>query len=605
MTGTVYSPQRLFAIVLAAALAVGTAWPALGASIAERLKNTERVHIEIDGVSREIADNVRGYLTLSRYVERTDLTDTQVRRLADRAVDEAADALRPFGYYAPTIRSRTSRDGEEWIVRLKITPGDPVLMQNVDVQLTGPGASEAELLAVVSTNPLKPGTRLDHPTYERLKTDLMRAALSLGYLDAKLTRRELVVDPPALEASAYVTLETGGRYRFGEITIEQDVIDDALLSRYVRFSPGKPFSNENVRATQYALEDSNYFSSVTVNPGLRDPETLLVPVTISGEPIKANRYTVSFGYGTDTQLRGRFAWDNRRINTLGHHSRVELTASAVNQQALARYIIPVGDPALEKIEFVGGYINEQLGDVDSERWILSAALTQALGKWQRVLFVTLNDETSTFPDGTQTEALLLIPGISYASQPPNFLTGWVRDSAYYAELTGSPATLGSDASYLRFYGRAEKVWSIGEPWYLRLRGELGTSWVDDFSELPASQRFFAGGDRNVRGFALDSLSPPPDPPPADGKNAKKGVGGEHKLVGSIEFERDFPRNIRGAVFFDTGNAFNDWHDPKLEYSVGVGIRWRLPMLLIGLDVAQPLSEEGKKPRVHLNITQVL
>jgi translocation and assembly module TamA len=604
VTRAFHLSQRRFAVALAAALALAIAWPALGASITDRLKKSDRIHIEIDGVDRAIADNVRGYLTLTRYVERTDLTDSQVRRLADRAVDEAADALRPFGYYAPTIRSRTSRDGNEWIVRLKVTPGEPVRMQDVDVQINGRGAEETELRAVASESPLKPGARLDHQAYEKLKTDLMRTALSLGYLDAKLTRRELVVDPPAHQASAHLTLETGGRYRFGAITIEQDAIDDALLSRYVRFAPGRPFSNEHIRATQYALEDSHYFSTVTVLPGERDPENLLVPVTISGEPNKRNRYAVSFGYGTDTQLRGNFAWDNRLINTRGHRSRVELTASAVDQEALARYMIPVGDPALEKLEFVGGYINEKLGDVDSERWEFTTGLTQAFGKWQRVLFVTLNDERSIYPDGTEDEALLLIPGFSYASQPPNFLTGWVRDSAYYAEISGSPSSLGSDASYLRFYGRAEKVFAIGPPWYMRLRGELGTSWVNDFSQLPASQRFFTGGDRTVRGFALDSLSPPPDPPPADGKDAKKGVGGEHKVVASIEFERDFPRNIRGAVFFDTGNAFNDWRTP-LEYSVGVGVRWKLPMLLIGLDVAQALSEDGKKPRIHLNITQVL
>jgi hypothetical protein len=29
------------------------------------------------------------------------------------------------------------------------------------------------------------------------------------------------------------------------------------------------------------------------------------------------------------------------------------------------------------------------------------------------------------------------------------------------------------------------------------------------------------------------------------------------------------------------------------------------MLMIGLDVAQALSEPGKRPRIHLNITQVL
>jgi translocation and assembly module TamA len=590
--------------VLAAALAVVMCATAPAASLTDRLKNTQRVRIEVDGVDRVIADNVRAYLTLSRYLERTDLTDEQVRRLADRAVDESADALRPYGYYEPRIRSRTSRDGDQWIVRLRITPGDPVIVTTVDVQLSGPGAGEPALVALAGASPMQPGARLEHTAYERLKTDLLRTALSLGYLDAKLTRRELVVDPQDRTASSYLTLETGGRYRFGEVRLEQDVIDDALLQRFVRFAPGRPFSNDSIRSTQYALEDSNYFSNVTITSGERDPETLLVPVTIRAEPIRRHRYSVSFGYGTDTELRGRFAWDNRRINTLGHRSRVELTASAVLQEALARYIIPIGDPALEKLEFVGGYINEQLGDVDSERWEATAGLNQAFGKWQRVLFLKLNDERSNFPDGSETQSLLLIPGFSYSTQPPNFLTGWVRDAAYYGEISGSPSTLGSDASYLRFYARAERVWPITEPWYVRLRGELGTSWVDDFSELPASQRFFTGGDRSVRGFALDELSPPADPPPADGKDSKKGVGGENKVVASIEIERDLPRNFRGAVFFDAGNAFNDWSTP-LEYSVGVGVRWRLPMLLIGIDVAQALSEDGKRPRLHLNITQVL
>jgi translocation and assembly module TamA len=601
------NPTRLplAAAALLTVLALCCGATAAAAGITERLRTTERVRIEIDGVEKQVADNVRGYLTLGRYVEREDLTDAQVRTLAYRAVDEAADALRPYGYYAPTIRSRTSRDGDRWIVRLRIDPGEPVRMEAVDVRIAGPGSDEPALVAIAPASALQPGARLDHTAYEKLKTDLMRGALGLGYLDAKLARRELVVNPPAHTASAHVELETGGRYRFGEVRVEQDAIDDALLQRYVRFAPGSVYSTDRIRSTQYALEDSNYFSTVTITPEERDAETLLVPVTIRAEPINRNRYSASFGYGTDTQLRGRFAWDNRRVNTRGHHSRVELTASAVLQEALARYIIPVGDPALEKLEFVGGYINEQLGDVDSERIEATAGLTQAMGQWQRVLFLQLVDERSGYPDGTETEDLLLIPGISYASQPPNFLTGWVRDAAYYFELSGSPSTLGSDASYLRFYSRAEKVWPLSEgPWYLRLRGELGTSWVNEFSELPASQRFFAGGDRSVRGFALDELSPPADPGQHPANDSNKGVGGEHKVVASVEFERDLPRNFRGAAFFDVGNAFNDWSTP-LEYSVGVGVRWKLPMLLIGLDVAQALSEDGKHPRVHLNITQVL
>jgi len=576
----------------------------LACAWAAQVGAADRIRIEIDGVDGAVADNVRGYLTLTRYAQRDDLTDTQVRKLADRAVDEAADALRPYGYYEPTVRSRTSRDDPQWIVRLRITPGQPVLMESVEVQISGPGSAESALAAVAPASSLKTGARLDHVAYEKLKTDLIRTALELGYLDASLKQRELLVDPPQRKATARLELETGGQYRFGDITIAQDFIDEALVMRFVRFKPGAVFSNERIRGTQYALEDSNYFSDVRVIAGRRDPATLTVPVRIEADRIKRNRYSVSLGYGTDTELRGRFAWDNRRVNSLGHRSRVELTGSSVLQEAIARYIVPFGDPALEKIEFSAGYVNEELGDVDSERLEATAGLTQAMGKWQRVLFAKLQNEKSNYPDGTAAEDLLLIPGISYASLPPNFLTGWMRDAAYYAELSGSPQTLGSDASYLRFYGRGEKVWPIGGPWYVRLRGELGTSWVNDFSELPASQRFFAGGDRSVRGFALDELSPPAEAggQPVDGSN--KGVGGEHKVVASIEIERDLPRNFRVAAFYDTGNAFNDWSTP-LEYSVGIGVRWKLPMLLIGLDLAQALSEPDRKPRVHLNITQVL
>ena len=587
-------PRRSGIAAAAAALLLALLPGAAGAA--------ETIRIVIEGVDRALADNVRSYLSLTRYAERTDLTDTQVRRLADRAVDEAADALRPFGYYDPQVRSRTVRDDATWIVRLRIKPGEPVLLGDVAIEVTGAGSGDGNLAQVIDASTVRSGARLDHPAWEKLKTDLLRTAIENGYLDAKLVTHVLEVDPPRRVADARLTLDTGGLYRFGKVTIEQDAINPEFLQGFVRFTEGKPFSGALVRSTQFALEDSYYFSSVTITPGERDPATLTVPITIHADRIKRDRYAASVGFGTDTGPRGQFTWDRRLVNDAGHRWRLQTTLSQVLQDVTFSYIIPVGDPALEKVEISTGYINQQLGGLDSERYELIVGLTQSLGQWQRVLFAQVNQEITRFPGNEDTRSLLLIPGISFATQPPNFLTGWVRDQAYYFELSGSPATLGSDASYLRFYARGERVWPIQGPWFLRLRGELGTSWVDDFSELPGSQRFFAGGDRSVRGFALDSLSPKdPNAPPGSGN---KGIGGRHKLVGSIEIERDLPRDLRGAVFFDTGNAFDDWNTP-LEYSVGVGIRLRLPMLLIGLDIAQALSEPGKKPRLHLNITQVL
>jgi translocation and assembly module TamA len=59
-----------------------------------------------------------------------------------------------------------------------------------------------------------------------------------------------------------------------------------------------------------------------------------------------------------------------------------------------------------------------------------------------------------------------------------------------------------------------------------------------------------------------------------------------------------------AAFYDIGNAFDKFGDP-LEYSVGLGFRWRLPAVTLGIDVAQPLSEPGASPRLHINFAPKL
>ena len=97
------------------------------------------------------------------------------------------------------------------------------------MQIDGPGAQDRELDRCRRDTAVKPGTRLDHTAYEALKASLMRTARDRGYLDATLTRRELVVNPTELTADARLTLETGGRYEFGAIEVEQDVDRRRLL----------------------------------------------------------------------------------------------------------------------------------------------------------------------------------------------------------------------------------------------------------------------------------------------------------------------------------------------------------------------------------------
>ena len=57
----------------------------------------------------------------------------------------------------------------------------------------------------------------------------------------------------------------------------------------------------------------------------------------------------------------------------------------------------------------------------------------------------------------------------------------------------------------------------------------------------------------------------------------------------MELIRDLPwKSLSVAVFGDVGNAFDSFGDP-LMYSVGVGVRLRLPVVSVGIDVAQALT----------------
>jgi translocation and assembly module TamA len=553
-----------------------------------------RIEIVIPDVTAAVANNVRTFLSLTRYADRDDVDAEVMARLQRRIVSETRDALEPLGYYEPEVAYEVQQDGKNWRVTLRITPGRPIRLSEVAVVASGPGAEERSVREIIEAQELKPGLRLNHGAYERVKGQLLRAAKNAGYLDARLTRHELLIDREARRANVAIELDTGARYHYGEIRVSQDVIEDAAMRRLLRMQTGDPYTLDSLLRTQYVLDDTLYFSSVDIDAGEVDREARTVPITVTAKPNRKHRYGASAGYGTDTEARGKFTWDNRRVNAKGHRFKLELLGSEPKQELAARYVIPVMDIALEKLEFTGAISEEELGDTLSERYEVGAGLTEVMGRWQRVLFLRVLNETSTVAGAEPEEDFLLIPGISYSTLPSYVVGARARPYFFYAELRGSPSTLGSDASFLQLRLEGERFFDLSALWRLRLRAELGASRVADFSQLPVSQRFFAGGDRSVRGFALNELSPTDE----EGNR----IGGENLATGTIEIMRALPRNFGVAAFFDAGNAFDSFSDPQLEYSAGVGVRYNIAVASFGVDIAQALSESGRSPRFHLYIS---
>jgi translocation and assembly module TamA len=430
----------------------------------------------------------------------------------------------------------------------------------------------------------------------------------------------MLVDLASHTARIRLAMETGPRYSFGATTITQRSLDEDLLRRYLRFRESDPYDATELLRTQFALDDSQYFSTVEVIAGEPDRANLLIPVDIRAEPNRRNRYSVGVGYATDSKARGTLSWENRRLNDRGHRMRAELKAAQIEQSFEARYVVPIGDPALEKFSLEARWARDDRGDLETRTLRLQPSVTHVLGDWQRVLSASLsNVETLTAATPTQPasrdSSLLVIPGISYASVPRGYLGEALFSRTFNAELRGSAAALGAPTEFLQLKVEAEKVFHLAPKWNTYLRGQLGTTWVSETTKLPGTERFFAGGDRSVRGFGYNDLSP------LDDGGAK--IGGRHLFTGSAELIRDLPRNLALALFVDVGNAFDDFGDP-LQYSAGIGVRFRLPVVSVGIDLAQPLTNPRCRsatpdprcrtepgfdsldgPRLHLNFSPKL
>lgn len=115
-------------------------------------------------------------------------------------------------------------------------------------------------------------------------------------------------------------------------------------------------------------------------------------------------------------------------------------------------------------------------------------------------------------------------------------------------------------------------------------GTVGPQVVRD---LPAAERFFAGGDTTIRGYALDSIGTPATIS-ADG--FPQGGGGD--LILNAELRAPIHGPFGAVVFIDGGNVFprpSDLDLSQLLGSVGFGGRYRSPIGPIRVDIGFKLK----------------
>ncbi|MGZ8216551.1 autotransporter assembly complex protein TamA [Methylomagnum sp.] len=546
------------------------------------------VVVKIEGLPEPLEKNVRALLTLAG--ETADATPERIHLAEDRAPKEIRAALEPFGYYRPKIETAAvARRDDNWQAEYRIDPGPPIKLTAVDVRLFGEAANTPEMRALAEKFPLKPGDTLDHTLYEKGKSALQDQAAELGFFDARLTAHEILVDLDPYAAQIHLRLESGRRYRFGPISFNETPLDADLPRRYLHFAPGDPYRASAVLALQKSLLGSGYFSQVDVTPKPEQAKDNTAPVRVDLGMAPRNRYDVGAGYGTDTGPRLSLGYRNRYVNGYGHTFQANARLSLIWNELNAVYAIPLADPEKDQLAFTAksGFEDTVAGRAK----VIRAGVRHSTTRWglRETLALDFLRENFTIAGVNQTTHLL-IPGVNYiwlSSDDPIYPDqGFRLDGT----LSGAWEGLGSDASLIRLRINAKGVYSFDADDRLIARAQWGELATNDFDRLPLSQRFYAGGDQSVRGYRLNEISP------VNGFGQR--VGGQHLMVGSLEYNRTVYGDWGMAVFADVGHVYNKLSEP-LKLGVGAGVRWRSPVGPVRLDIGVPLSSALDVVQVHL------
>jgi len=570
--------------------------------------------VDIHGATDEMRRNVRLALSLADALGE-EVSDWRLAYLLRVAEDEARQALEPFGYYAPTI-SLTHSGQDEITVDITIEPGEPVRVGQSDIAITGAGADDPVLQHDLAGFAPAPGAIFNHADYEASKLRISRALAERGYFDAGYSSHQVSISRAGQRADIDLAWNSGERYKMGEATFTQTipVIGERVLSKLVHWQPGQDYHQQRLDELRSALRRLDYFSQIDIDTPLDQAQERQIPVNITLAPAKRTVYTTGVSYGTDSGSGFRLGMERRYVNLRGHKLGLQLDHTQNRKSLTAQYRIPAfawrdGWYTLR----AQGY-DEKTNYIETRRMELtisrSAEYSPALNLVASVHTLRERWATDIDFDSTGRNPRYRRANFSYPSLradysrlddrlfPRRGLVGTLR-------LRSGIDGVVSDASFVQLHARATRFFGLGEWTRLITRGEFGYTWTNALTDMPPSLRFYAGGDRSIRGYDFREVGPRLVRFEPDGSGGWRQVsfyalGAKNVATGSIELEHYFRSDWGAAIFADGGSAF-DGTTPNWHTGVGIGLRWKSPVGPLRLDIARGLNRPDSPFTLGLGI----
>ncbi len=400
----------------------------------------------------------------------------------------------------------------------------------------------------------------------------------------------VILDKRAFVGEVIYDVDLGKDAVFGDVIFEgQEKVETEYINRLVPWQKGDCFDRVQIQDFRAKLLRTGLFSSADVILPDAPLEDTTVPVTFKLKERAHRSISIGATYYTDEGAGTVFEWAHR--NFFGHAETVEASLNLSQQEQSVSVVFnkPYFLREDQSLSLNAGFGREDLEAYEELSFDVGAAINRQFtpdlkgssGVQLTISEVDDNGDVKTYGLVSFPQSLIF----DNRDDTLNPRKGW----RLRGQVEPFVDVLGQADPFFKTEAAARTYIDLGlDPdLVLAFRAEAGSILGATNFDIPASERFYAGGGSSVRGFGFQELGPLND----DGDP----TGGRSVVTVSSELRFKITDTIGAAAFVDAGTvsqeAFPDFDN--FAVGAGAGLRYFTGFGPLRFDVAVPLNQKDE------------
>ncbi len=574
--------------------------------------------VEIKGVEND--ELVKAIKASSNLVQlaKTPLLRTSILIHRGRSDEKRIqNVLKSFGYFSGKIQIEIAGHSIQNIlpsqisasesskVEIIIATGTVFLFDKIKIQgIDHPGLEDL-------SPALKKGDVAKGRAVLDAERELLARAKLAGYPHVRIGKRSLRVNRNKNTMDVVLTVLPGRSVLLGDINIQGlEQVERNFIFNRIPWKYGDRYEPGVLERFRSDLSGLDLFSSIKI--AVPEPtestehteEPQLTPVNIN---VKERQFRY-FGFGGDfstTDGLGMNAfWGHR--NFFGRGEKLKVTGrlarigqnnlSNINRKLVLDFQKPDFLSRKQNLLFNTELVDENPNAFKRKAISGSLGISRPLGKTFSFSIGVIG-EYSTIEDDTGKNSFALF------GLPMSLKQDTTRDlldpkNGFRNEIRITPYTTvaGPGGNFTKIKLGSKGYFEITKGVVLAGRMLVGSMMGASTTDIPADKRYFSGGGGSVRGYAFQNVGP------RDG--ADDPIGGRSVIEVGAEVRLRY-KNFGLVPFIDGGNVFDDEipkFDQKLQWGVGLGIRYYSKLGPLRLDLALPINKRNNDDPVAFYIS---